>query len=232
MIGDSPRPSLRREGELKQISVKVLANILSVVLYPLFIPVYGMILFCIAFGQYYMPLPTAYWLVTVLGTAFLTCVIPLTSILIMMWQGRVKDIQIADAKERTMPYLYSIVCFGFWAYFLYSVVKVPTNIVITAVGATLALGIVAVVNKRWKISAHLTGFGGLTGGVLAFYLAGGMMPPMWLVGMLLGLALVLMYARLYLDAHTPMQVVCGWLLGIAMTFVPNMICMGPSPTLP
>ena len=96
----------------------------------------------------------------------------------------------------------------------------------------MALGIVAVVNKRWKISAHLTGFGGLTGGVLAFYLAGGMMPPMWLIGALLGLALVLMYARLYLDAHKPMQVVCGWLLGIAMTFVPNMICMGPFPTLP
>ena len=87
----------------------------------------------------------------------------------------------------------------------------------------MALGIVAVVNKRWKISAHLTGFGGLTGGVLSFYLAGGMMPPTWLVGVLLGLALVLMYARLYLDAHTPMQVVGGFLLGLVMTFIPNLI---------
>jgi membrane-associated phospholipid phosphatase len=33
----------------------------------------------------------------------------------------------------------------------------------------------------------------------------------------------LMYARLYLNAHTPMQVVCGFLLGLTTTFLPILI---------
>ena len=200
-----------------------ISKILSVLLYPLFIPTYGMLLFCVAFERYYMPLPTIYWLVAILGTFFLTTVIPLTSILLLMKQGRVHDIHIADAKERTTPYVYTIVCFAFWAYFLFSVLKVPHTITITAIGATVALGIVTLVNRRWKISAHLTGFGGLTGGVLSFFLTGGIGVPLWLLLTLLILALCLMYARLYLNAHSSGQVVIGYLLGLTMTFIPNLL---------
>ena len=201
----------------------IISKALAVVLYPLFVPAYGILLFCVAFGKYYTMLPTVYQLVAILGTLFLTCIIPMTSIFILMKQGRVRDIQIADARERTTPYIYTIVCFAFWAYFLFSVLKVPYNITITAVGATVALGIVTLINRRWKISAHLTAFGGLTGGVFSFFLAGGLGAPIWLVITVLAIALCLMYARLYLDAHTPGQVVCGFLLGLTMTFVPNLL---------
>ena len=37
------------------------------------------------------------------------------------------------------------------------------------------------------------------------------------------LALLLMYARIYLNAHTPSQVVCGFLLGLIGTFTPTLI---------
>jgi membrane-associated phospholipid phosphatase len=37
------------------------------------------------------------------------------------------------------------------------------------------------------------------------------------------LALVLMYARLYLNAHSPLQVVGGFLLGLFCVFLPNLL---------
>ena len=46
-----------------------------------------------------------------------------------------------------------------------------------------------------------------------------------MVIVVLVLSLLLMYARIYLKAHTPMQVVCGYLLGLVFTFVPNVIMM-------
>ena len=30
-----------------------------------------------------------------------------------------------------------------------------------------------------------------------------------------------MYARIYLNAHTPLQVIAGFLLGLVLTLVPN-----------
>jgi beta-lactamase regulating signal transducer with metallopeptidase domain len=44
-------------------------------------------------------------------------------------------------------------------------------------------------------------------------------PALWI----LIVSLLLMYARLYLNAHTPLQVVCGYILGIVCTFTPNLI---------
>ena len=38
---------------------------------------------------------------------------------------------------------------------------------------------------------------------------------------LMVLALLLMYARIYLNAHTPLQVIAGFLLGLVLTLVPN-----------
>ena len=88
---------------------------------------------------------------------------------------------------------------------------------------TAAIGIVAIVNRFWKISAHLTGFGGLVGGIFCYCLGIGAIPT-WGTGILwLGLSLMLMYSRLWLNAHTPAQVCTGWLTGIACTFLPYCI---------
>jgi membrane-associated phospholipid phosphatase len=82
--------------------------------------------------------------------------------------------------------------------------------------------VVTITNLKWKISAHLTGIGWLLGGVCSFALYYSTL-PLGLVITILTASLILMYARLYLHAHTPLQVVCGLLLGILSTFIPNLI---------
>lgn len=199
----------------------ILAEIWSIVCYPLFMPFYGMILFCSILFQTLF-LPFRYYALCLSGTFFFTILIPLCTILILMWKGKVSDIHITDGKQRTIPYLYSIVGFGCWAYFMNGIMHAPIYIVWTAIGGTLALGIVFVINYWWKISAHLTGIGGLTGGILSYCYACGQLPSM-LLSILVIVALTLMYARLRLNAHTPEQVCCGYLLGLICTFLPNYI---------
>lgn len=201
----------------------IVAQVLSILLYPLFIPTYGMALCCYADWLRKVPVNAVWWAVAIGGTFVLTCLLPLTAILIMMRRGEVKDLQIENAKERTMPYLYAVMGFGFWCYLLIGILHTPLYINTIGVGATVAIGIVALINRRWKISAHLTAFGGLLGGVMSYCL-GTMMIPTWgTFALWLGLTLLLMYARLWLHAHTPAQVATGWLLGLSCTFIPYLI---------
>jgi len=64
--------------------------------------------------------------------------------------------------------------------------------------------------------------GGLVGGVMSHCLATGQ-TMLWLPLVLMVLSLLLMYARIYLRAHDSMQVIAGFLFGLVMTFIPNLI---------
>lgn len=200
-------------------ALRIAAKGMSVVLYPLFIPTYGMALFCYALMQL-TPMPLVWPLIAVIGTLILTCILPITAIWMLIRRGAVKDLQIEDAGERTMPYIYTIFGFGFWSYLMIHVLHAPLCIAYITIGATVAIGLIAIINRWWKISAHLTGLGGLIGGIMSYYLGIGMMPSWGLMSGLFLLSLALMYARTGLGAHTPAQVSAGWLLGITATFVP------------
>lgn len=182
-------------------------------------PTYGIVLFCMAFSQQ-IPLPAVYWLVSCIGTFFMTALIPLSLMIFRRLRGEISDISISNASERTPIYVYTIICYAFWSYFLYRVIHAPF-VSLIGIGATIALGLVLLINTRWKISAHLTGLGGLLGGILAYVYNYTLPLPMVTISIILGIALVLMFARLYLNAHTSLQVVTGFLLGIIMTFTPT-----------
>lgn len=204
----------------------IVARILGGIFYPLWIPTYGMLLYCVALHPLplYSPTPLLpYMLIALIGTLFFTGLVPLAAILIMIRRGEVTDINITNPKERTMPYVYTLCGYGFWCYFLYGVVHIPAFFLYAAIGATVALAVVMVINKYWKISAHLTGLGGLIGGICSWFMHYQMIPSVGWMAALLGVGLLLMYARLYVNAHTSLQVVCGFLLGIIFTFIPNLI---------
>lgn len=198
-----------------------IARTISAILYPMFIPTYGMLIYFLGLRSL-IQYPTPLIWIGIVGTLIFTCLLPLSVILVMIRRGNLTDIYIRNARQRTMPYIYSIVCYGFWAYFCWDVIKMPTCINLTAVGATVALLLVLLINYKWKISAHLTALGGLFGGMMSFSLATGISATWSLIGCSIA-ALLLMFARVYDESHTPLQVVCGYLLGTLATFVPNLI---------
>ena len=203
----------------------IASKALSVLLYPLFVPTYGMALFCYVFHTHVLPLPVVWHIIAIGGTLLLTCVLPVTAIGILIRHGKVTDMQIANAGERTLPYLYATLGFGFWAYFLLSILHAPLYIGLVGIGATVAIALVAFINRFWKISAHLTGLGGLFGGMMSYCIGVGVMPSWGFISIGLLLSLILMYTRVYLNAHTPAQVCAGWLLGISCSFLPYYIAL-------
>ena len=203
----------------------IIANALSILFYPLFIPTYGISLFCYSYASLNYTITPVWIAVAIGGTLLLTCILPATAIMILIRQGRVKNMQIENAAERTMPYVYATLGFGFWCYLLMAILHTPLYINVVAIGATVAIGIVTLINRYWKISAHLTAAGGLFGGLMSYCLGVGAIPTWGTIGLWLGLILCLMYARLWLNAHTPAQVICGLLMGICCTYLPTLIVL-------
>ena len=198
-----------------------ISRTVSVVLYPMFIPTYGMLIYFLALRSL-ISYPTPLIWIGLAGTLLFTCLLPLSVILVMIRRGNLTDIYIRDAKQRTMPYIYTTVCYGFWAYFCSAVMHLPRFIVLTAIGSAVVLLLLLLINRTWKISAHLTALGGLFGGMMSFSLATGVSATWALVGCSAA-ALLLMFARVYDESHTPLQVVCGYLMGTLSTFLPNLI---------
>lgn len=204
-------------------TLHILSQTLSILLYPLLIPTYGIALFCVAYSQHVLPMPWIWQLVAIGGTALLTCVIPLTAILLLIRRGAVSNLYIDNPRERHIPYLYTTMSYCFWCYLLIAVLHTPLYINVVALGATVALALVTLINRWWKISAHLAGMGGLFGGLLSYCLGIGALPTTGTWVTWLSLTLLLMYTRLYLQAHTSTQVVTGWLLGLVCTLLPNIV---------
>ena len=200
-----------------------IANALSVILYPLFVPTYGVALFCYAYHTQVNPLSPIWSIIAIVGTFLLTCLIPLSAIWIRIKRGVIQDIQIENAEQRTIPYLYAALGFGFWAYLMIAILHAPLYLDFIALGAMGAIGLITLINRWWKISAHLTGIGGLLGGLFTYCLGIGAMPTTGTLCLWIGVTLALMYARIYLKAHTASQVSAGWLLGLICTFIPYCI---------
>ncbi|MCQ2310471.1 MAG: hypothetical protein MJZ64_01815 [Paludibacteraceae bacterium] len=190
---------------------------LSAVFYPLWIPTYGMILFCGTVHQV-IPLPFRYWLVSVGCTLLLTGLLPISLIFYQVRQGYIKDIYIINKEERTAAYIETAIGFAFWWYLLAFILKAPQWLSGIAISATLAIVLVAIINIYWKISAHLTGMGGLLGGIITYSFAYNTCSVPLVITVLL-LSLAVMYARLYLNAHTNWQVIAGLALGMTCTIL-------------
>ena len=203
-------------------TLSILSQFWSILLYPMWMPLYGVILFCLAARKLLPILPASYMGMCIAGTAVLTLIIPIILLLFLWRKGYIDSLHIDNAKQRTTPYIYTLICYGFWAYFVRVTVKMPTFMLLVAIGAMVALLAVTIINHWWKISAHLTGIGGLLGGICSFALNYSILPLILIITVLL-LSLLLMYARIYLQAHTPMQVVCGFLLGLLCTCIPTLI---------
>lgn len=193
-----------------------LANALSVLLHPLWMPT-----LLVAAGMWLDPhlamglLPQGVWILCGM-VLVMTGFFPLTSVLLMRRSGLVTHVTLPDRAERLPVYVLALIYYGM-AYWLLRRTLVHPALLGFFFGAVAALFLVLLTNLRWKISAHTTGMGGLAGGLLGMMALHG--AP---AGALLALVLVLLgalgSARLLITDHTPGQVYAGALLGAACVF--------------
>jgi hypothetical protein len=192
-------------------------KVVSVVFLPLLIPTYGMLL--LMNMDVFSVLPFTWKCIAVGGTAFFTCLLPLLPIAIMLKKGDVSSVMISKREERTIPYLFTFFGYFFWTLFLWRSIMFPPFLLAMAAASAISILIVIFINLKWQISAHMSAMGGLVGGIfgVSYRLA---LNPVGLMGVALFLSALVGLARLELKAHTPAQVVVGFLLSFFLVLLP------------
>lgn len=200
--------------------MKKFLTIVSFVFQPLLMPTFGIIILLFTYlSDFYTD--TWKWL-AVGGTFLFTALLPATPIIMMLRRGQIKDLYISKRSQRTFPYLFALLAYTFWTVFLWRVLQMPFFIVAMGIGSVVSIVIITLINMKWKISAHLSGIGGLTGGVFAYcYIMAA--NPLWFMILLLTFSALTAFSRIELKAHTPSQTLAGFILGFVMVFVPGFL---------
>ncbi|OJV40514.1 MAG: hypothetical protein BGO29_10375 [Bacteroidales bacterium 36-12] len=193
-------------------------KVISFVFQPLLMPTFGVLfLLCTNLMLFYNE---SWKWIALSGTFIFTALLPAMPIIMMMRSGQIKDLYISKREQRTFPYLFALLAYVFWTFFMWQVLNMPFFIVAMGIGSILSIVIITLINTKWKISAHLSGIGGLTGGVFSYsYVMG--INPVWLFVSMFLLSGLTALSRIELKAHTPGQTLAGFTLGFIMVFVPG-----------
>ena len=192
-------------------------KVISLIFQPLLMPAYAMIL--LMNMDIFSVLPLRWRLIAIIGTFIFTGVLPALPIWLLMKKGEVNDLFISKREERTMPYLFSFMAYVFWALFMWRTLQFPTFIVAMGMGSAISIFIIVFINLKWKISAHMAGVGGLCGAVFGVCYRTAI-NPVWLIAIILFISALVAFARLELKAHTPGQVLAGYVVGFIAVFTP------------
>ncbi|MDE5838364.1 MAG: hypothetical protein K2K52_07165 [Paramuribaculum sp.] len=199
--------------------MKQISSILSTIFSPLFVPSYGV---AIAFWCTMLsitPLGVRWRLL--LAVFGITCLIPALLIYGLYRAGLIKDPGLNNRTERTVPYILTALSYAASAWILANA-KAPAWLWLFMLGGLVAVVVNAVVNRWWKISAHLAAMGGLVALAFRIVLSHTVMPGfpfMWIVIATVLAAGAVGTARVYLDRHTLGQVGAGFLNGFLCVFI-------------
>ncbi len=146
-----------------------------------------------------------------------TLILPIMMMPILMRTKIITSYLLKEQTERRIPYLIIALLYLVGAFILQKV-DAPIIISLFLNGSSMIVLTVAIVNWRWKVSAHMAGIGGVTGMVLAISLRW-MLNEQIIVALLFLASGLIGYARLQNDDHTPAQVYTGYLIGFCINFL-------------
>lgn len=209
-------------------SMKLAAQAISVVFHPLFMVTYMAIL--LSFINPYLfgvkhPSENVLFIIQVFVSTFF---LPAMTTFLMMAMGFVESLEMEDHKERIGPLIATCV-FYMWLWFnFYNYEKTPTAFNVFLLGATIALVLAFVINVFSKISLHALGVGGLLGMVVitmlhfsygSFLVYGYSIQMAHLLMAVIFISGLVGTARLYLEAHEPMDLYGGFFIGLGTQFL-------------
>ncbi|TXE13992.1 PA-phosphatase [Algoriphagus aquimarinus] len=197
---------------------RIISLIVSVLLQPLVIPtlVFGLVLFVVPEAT---SIPDSFKGSLFYLIALSTLVIPMVTVFGLRLSGTLKSVHMAELKDRAIPFSVTSIYYILTVYFLYQK-KEFDPILWQVLGViTLAILVLTIVTFFWKMSAHMTGMGGLLAAVLVLGLKFPNFQPLYpLLGSLVLTGLV-GTVRLYLNAHKPVELYVGLIFGFSTCFI-------------
>ena len=188
---------------------------ISTILHPIVLPTLGVFIYFLFVSQSFEKRLQ----LIVLGLVFtLTYLLPLLMLLLLKKFRFIKDFQVSTIKERRFPIIFMMLLL----YFLgNSIIQIPTirNLGILFFGTSLSLTCIYVLfSLKLKSSLHLVSMGNMIGFFLIMTNINNlsMLPIIILLILLSG---ILASSRMYLKAHTPIELLIGFSLGIICQFI-------------
>ncbi|MES2131930.1 MAG: hypothetical protein V4506_06225 [Bacteroidota bacterium] len=198
--------------------MKNFANFISYIFHPLLIATYGclLIFFGLTGSIYYVFTPLKLKLIITVTVFAFTFLLPALNMLILYKLNYISSLKLDKRKERIFPLMMTALCYFGLFYMVYDLGIWPA-VKLFILGAGICILCTAIIHVWWQISAHMVGFGGLIGALLAlsYFLQ---MPLFAVLSLSIVVAGTIGFSRLYLNSHTPAQVYTGFIFGCLMQF--------------
>jgi len=192
-----------------------LHKFISTILHPTVLPTVGAFLYFIFVTQTFEKRLQ----LIVLGLIFvLTYIVPILLLFFLKNFGFIKDFQVSTIKERRVPVILMILIL----YFLgNTIIQIPMirNLGILFYGTSLSLICIYVLfSIKLKSSLHLVSMGNMLGFFLIMTNVNNL-SILFIIILLIFLSGILASSRLYLKAHTPIELLIGFFLGFISQFL-------------
>jgi hypothetical protein len=143
---------------------------------------------------------------------FFSFVFPVLNIYILVKLKKIPNILLSNQEDRTFPYFITAL-FYFGLFYLLMDINIWNSIKLFIVGGATSILISTLINLKYKISAHMVGLGGVLGVLISVsYLIKFDMTPYYVL--IIIIAGVVAFARLFLNEHKPAQLYLGFFLGL------------------
>lgn len=195
------------------LPVRILANLVSYVFHPLFIPAYVMAFLLYVHPYAFMGFDDRMKMLRLLSVLVSTTLLPAFSIFLLWKLGFIRSIYMRTQKERIIPYAIALI-FYFWVWYVFkNLSDSPLPAKQFLLGVFLAVCGAWMANIWFKVSMH----GTAVGGMLAFFVLQSIMHPS-VGGVYLSLSIfitgLVCTARLIVGSHSRSEVYSGLFIGM------------------
>lgn len=198
--------------------MRLIALVISVVFQPLLMPtlVFGLILFGVPEAT---SIPEEFKERIFFLILLCTLVIPMVTIIGLRLSGTVKSLHMPELSDRKVPFIITTLYFLLTTWFLYQKTEIDPILWLGMGVICVSVVVLTGISFFWKMSAHMTGVGGLLAVILVL---GSRFPNFHVLYPLLGgliLCGMVASSRLMLQAHRPSEIYMGLGAGFLICWV-------------
>lgn len=191
-----------------------IAKGISYLLHPMLIPTYALLILFNMQVYFTIGIPVKVkWMIALL-IFIITGLLPMLIVLLMSKLGIIKTLHMSQREERIWPFV-TTALFYYLAYYLLRQLDISPAFILFTLGAFLSVLASLMISFFWKISVHMIGMGGLVGAFIGLSLRFMVDMPLLIVILIL-LSGITGFARLKLAAHSPSQVLAGFIVGFGI----------------
>ena len=196
--------------------MKKAASLISYLFHPLTIPTLATFIFINIASYWFMLTDKGQYVILSIVFIF-TFLLPAVSVPLYLYFRLINRPEMDSPRERIFPLIFTTL-FYYGAYYMLNSLPLPGFFKGFMLAAIIIIALVLIVTFFWKISAHLAAIGGFAGSIVAFSLRYEA-PVIYLIMAVFIVSGIVAVARIIKEAHNPLQVYAGWILGFVISFL-------------